>query len=163
MALKEEAMPCEELFSKEPQKRQEEIGSASSEDRQAGLEAIGERRTKEAEFHVQLGLGHNYACQTRRRMTSEKRERKLQYQREWYQTVKSKETPEQREKTRPYASTKQRVRETETPEERQRRLESARVLKKRARATETSEQRRARLEKSRKYYERKKVTYFTVN
>ncbi|GIY69424.1 hypothetical protein CDAR_470841 [Caerostris darwini] len=92
MPLNKEAMPCKKLLSEEPQKRQEEIRSESSQDRQAGLETIGERRPKEAEQQVELGMERNHSCQTRRRMTSEKRERKRQYIREWRQRLKSKET-----------------------------------------------------------------------
>ncbi|GIY69415.1 hypothetical protein CDAR_470791 [Caerostris darwini] len=127
MPRKEEAMPCQELLSKEPYKRQEEIRNASSEDRQAGLETIGERRAKETEHHFQLGLEGNDSCQTRTRMTSEQRERKRQYMREWRQRVKS----------------------AETPEERDRRLERKRVFNKRARETETSEEREMRLQQMR--------------
>ncbi|GIY35534.1 hypothetical protein CEXT_411101 [Caerostris extrusa] len=67
MPLNEEAMPCKNLLSKEPQKRQEDIRSESSEDRQTKLETIGERRAKETEHQVQLSLERNHSCQTRQR------------------------------------------------------------------------------------------------
>ncbi|GIX92486.1 hypothetical protein CEXT_618071, partial [Caerostris extrusa] len=107
MPRKEVARKCKKLFSKETQKRQEEI----SEDRQARLETTGDRRSKETEHHFQLSLERNDSCQTRQLMTSEQRERKRQYMREWRQRVKS----------------------TETPEERERRLKRQRVVNKRAR------------------------------
>ncbi|GIY69396.1 hypothetical protein CDAR_470681 [Caerostris darwini] len=66
MPRKEVARPCKKLLSKGPQKRHEEIRSENSEDRQAGLETIGERRAKETEHHFQLGLERNHSCQTRR-------------------------------------------------------------------------------------------------
>ncbi|GIY69381.1 hypothetical protein CDAR_470591 [Caerostris darwini] len=79
MPRKEEAMPCKKLLSKEPQKRQGEIPSASSEDRQAGLQTIGERRSKETERQVQLSQEHNPSCRTRRCEISKQRERRLSF------------------------------------------------------------------------------------
>ncbi|GIY35522.1 hypothetical protein CEXT_411001 [Caerostris extrusa] len=116
------------------QKLQEEIRSDSSEDRQARLETIGERRTKETEQQVQLSLDRKPSCRTRRRETPEQRERKLQYKWEWYQRVKSIETPGQRVKRLERMRARYKlVKETETLEERERRLESARVANKRSR------------------------------
>ncbi|GIY69383.1 hypothetical protein CDAR_470611 [Caerostris darwini] len=124
--------------------------SENSEDRQAGLETIGERRSEETEHHFQLGLEGNDSCQTRQRMTSEQRERQRQYMREWRQRVKSTETPEEREKRlQRKRVVNKRAREMETPEQRERRLERKRVVNKRYRETETPEQRQRRIERDR--------------
>ncbi|GIY69379.1 hypothetical protein CDAR_470571 [Caerostris darwini] len=129
------------MQSKELQKRQQ-IRSASSEDRQAGLETIGERRAKESEHQVQLSLERNHSCQTKQRMTSEQLERKRQYMREWYKRAKSTETPERRErKQQEDRLNKRQARQRKTPEQRERRLERMRVGKKRVIETETSEER----------------------
>ncbi|GIY69391.1 hypothetical protein CDAR_470651 [Caerostris darwini] len=177
------AMPCKKLLSKVPQKLQEEVRSESSEDRQAGLETIGERRAKETEQQVQLSLDRKPSCRTRRREILEQRERRLQYKREWYQRVKSIETPEQREKRlvsmrARYKRVKEtetseglesarvankRALETETIERRERRLECRRLRYKRVRETETLEQGMARLEKCRKIGAQKKVKYLILN
>ncbi|GIY69397.1 hypothetical protein CDAR_470691 [Caerostris darwini] len=125
--------------------------SENSEDRQARLEAIGERRAKETKQQVQLGLERNPSCKTRRRMTSEQREKKRQYLREWYQRTKETETSEQRERKRQYMrECYQRAKETETQEERERRLVLVRLRNKRISETETPERREYRLEKCRK-------------
>ncbi|GIY69377.1 hypothetical protein CDAR_470551 [Caerostris darwini] len=130
MPRKEQAMSCKKLLSKGPQKRHKEIGSESSEDRRAGLETIGERRSEETEHHFQLSLERNDSCQTRQ----QRRQRRLERDR----------------------FLKSQARQRETPEQRESRLLCMRLLHKRVREAKTQEHRMARLEKCRKIDAQKK-------
>ncbi|GIX97853.1 hypothetical protein CEXT_722121 [Caerostris extrusa] len=150
MPPKEIAMPRKRRLSKECQNRQDEIPSESSEDRQSSLTNIRERTAKESMAKQQWPSNLESKCliqlQGERSRISEQRERKRQYNSDFFQRVKATETQEEREtRLEKQRVCQARLRAAESPEQRERRLERERARQAEYKAAETAEQRQRRL------------------